>query len=523
MEQRRKIDNSLNERHGILHLLERMKQDGITIAEMEEIGAKLRKSGKRALSPLVRRLWREKSGDLISRYTYLLDFFDDEAWIDQLIQMAIRRRDLEDEGKAALLAALEEYGVDVSVPPLAALLARDGGPLRTTLPRLLDQGEEGLVCFMEDFLCFPRETRCAVIRQLPGLGEPRILSVLEVLLGIDDREIRQEVVAALGRVRDSGAAALLRQLLGHREQTDRDAAGRSLRRLSFLGVDTAAPSPASSPLPYRAAYAGPIDGTGFRTVWVVRSRAEGKLAALYLQLHETDGMRAVWGSWEITVEEFSKYLAETSSEDGVVEVAPDYALSLVRDALFRSGENGALLPAEFYVWRKTFTAEEIAPAPYSPTFGGYDLTGLAVSARHIAGSASLLDDDYIAGWVLANGRVCDYAEEWAELEKKGDAARLTRGMESILERFCGELLVPEMEQLTRRLLLTADLMQKTGKERELIERTLAAGLSLAAPRLQSRHHPFLKRLALESMDLAREALAEGYDLRQYDDEDDDWE
>jgi hypothetical protein len=148
MEQCKKIDKSLKERHGILHLLEKLKQDGITITEMEEIGDKLRKSGNRALSPLVRRLWREKSGDLISKYTYLLDFFDDEVWIDQLIQIALRRRDLEDEGKAALLAALEEYGVDVSVPPLATLLARDNGPLAATLPRLLDQGEEGLVFFM---------------------------------------------------------------------------------------------------------------------------------------------------------------------------------------------------------------------------------------------------------------------------------------------------------------------------------------------------------------------------------------
>jgi HEAT repeat protein len=244
MEQRRKIDNSLKERHGIIHLLERLKQDGITIAEMEEIGAKLGKSGKRALSPLVRRLWREKSGDLISKYAYLLDFFDDEVWIDQLIQIALRRRDLEEEGKAALLAVLEEYGVDISVPPLATLLARDGGPLRTTLPRLLDQGDEGLICFMEDFFFYPPETRLMVIRQLPLLAEPRVLTILEVLLGIDDPEIREETVTALGRVRDSGAAVLLHGMLGHPDLTVREAVTRSLRRISFLGIDTAPPSSA---------------------------------------------------------------------------------------------------------------------------------------------------------------------------------------------------------------------------------------------------------------------------------------
>lgn len=522
MEQRRKIDNSLKERHGIVHLLESLKQDGITIAEMEEIGAKLRKSGKRALPPIVRRLWREKSGDLISKYTYLLDFFDDEAWIDQLIQITLRRRDLEEEGKAALLSALEEYGIDVSFPPFATLLAREGGPLHVSLPRLLDQGEEGLVCFMEEFFFYSPENRLALIRELSRIADPRIPSLLEILLGIDDPAVRLETITALGRVRNSDAAAILHGLLCHPDKTVSEAASRSLRRLSFLGVDTVAPPPPSPPLPFFAAFASPVDGGGLRAVWIARSAGGGGVVPLYLQLHDIDGMKAVWGSGEITAGEFAKYLEESSNDDGVVEVSPDYALSLVRDAVFRSGENGAFLPPEFYARRRMFAPEEIFPAPYRPTFRGFDLKELAVSARHIAAAASLLDDDFFAGWVVADGRVCDYAEQWSELEKTADASTLSRGMESLLERFCGELLVPEMEQIKRRLLLTADLMQKSGRERELIEQTLAAALSLAAPRLQGRHHPFLKRLALESMDMAREALAEGYDLRQAG-EDDEWE
>ncbi len=118
MERRKKIDESLKERHGIVCLLERLKSENITLDEIEEIGVKLKKAGKRALSPLVRRLWRERSGDLISKYTYLLDFFEDDVWLDQLIQITLRRRDLEEDGKAAFLAALEGYGVDVTSPLL---------------------------------------------------------------------------------------------------------------------------------------------------------------------------------------------------------------------------------------------------------------------------------------------------------------------------------------------------------------------------------------------------------------------
>ena len=524
MERRKKIDETLKERHGILHLLERLKKDNISLVEMEEIGVKLQKSGKRALSPIVRQLWREKNSDLISKYTYLLDFFDDEVWIDQLIQIAIKRRDLEDEGKEALLGALEEYGVDVSGPPFSLLLARDDFPLQTSLPKLLDKGEEGLVYFVEDVLFYPPEARLDLIRELPRVKDPRILNLLGILLEVGDREIRLEVIAALGRVRDRDAAAILHGLQEDADEQVRSAAARSLRRLNFLGVATRTPRPVIPFLPFHAAYASPIDGSGCRTIWISRHAENGHLAVLYLQMHEAGGMKAAWGSGDVTCDEFVRHLAETGCEEGMVEVVPGYALSLVRDAIYRCGQNGAFLPAEFYVWRRLVIPEDVAPELYTPEFRGYDLNVLAVSARLIAGSTTLFDDDFFAGWGLAKGRVCDYAEEWIELEKAADGGNLARGMEVLLKKFCRELLVPEVERIRRRLFLTADLMQKTGKERELVEKTLAAAVSLDAPQFRHRQHPFLKRLALESMDLAREALAEGYDLRLFsDDEDDEWE
>ena len=504
-------------------LLEKLKADGITVGEMEAIGAKLRTSGKRALSPLVRMLRREKSGDLISRYAYLLDFFDDGGWIDQLVQIAISRRDLDEEGKTALLTVLTEYGIDVSAPPLATLLSCDGGSPGATVPRLLDQGNEGLVCFLEDFFWHDPESRLAMIRELPRIDDPRVLPLMEILTGIDDRDIRVEVVTALGRMRMSGAAALLRGLLDHPELMIRAAAVRSFRRLSFLGIDSPPLLPPAPLKPYHRVYASPFDAAGVRTVWISRRCGEDMLAALYLQLHETDGISAAWGCGEITYEEFARYLAETGCDDSLAEVAPEYALVLVRDALVPFSGNGAFLPPEYYVWRKLLGTEAISPEAYVPDFSDFDPEYLAVSPRHITMSHHLFDDDFFSGWMLANGRVCDYAEEWSSLEKTAGSFKQARGEEALLERFCLELLVPGLAQIKRRLLLTADLMRQTGRDRLLIERTLAAALSLDTPRLQNHHHPFLKRFAMESMTMARDALAEGYDPRFYNEDEDDWE
>jgi hypothetical protein len=472
----------------------------------------------------VRRLWRERSGDLISKYAYLLDFFEEDVWLDQLIQITLRRRDLEAEGKAALLAALEGYGIDVTAPPFASLLADLGGPLRLTLPRLLDKGEEGLINFVEDFLFAVPELRLAIIRELPYVPDPRVISVLEILLRIEDPASVGEAVGALGKIRETAAVALLQGLQESPESAIRELATKNLRRLSFLGMETIAVKRAPAlPLPYYATCVSPLDGAGFRTLWLCRWTEEGRLASLFMQIHETRGMPAAWGSCRLDVLECAKQWEEIRLEEGAVTIAHEYALKLANDAVYRSGEQCQLLPPEFYVLGGTFQDGMKDPSPYIPDFSGYVPPGAAAVSRMIARSAALFDDDYFAGWFMACGRVYDFAEEWIEMEKRTGESMLTRKMESLVARFCKELLAPEIEAIRARLILTADLMRQTDREKELMEQTLAVALNLTNCGLPLHRHPFLKRFALESMDMAREALAEGYDPREQECDEDEWE
>jgi hypothetical protein len=522
MGHRKKIDESLKERHGIVRLLERLKNDDITLDEIEEIGAKLRNAGKRALSPLVRRLWRERNGDLISRYTYLLDFFEEEIWLDQLIQIALRRRDLEEDGKAALLAALEGYGIDVTAPPFSTLLAGIVGPLRMTLPKLLDKGEEGLIDFVEDFLFAMPEMRLEIIRELPYVRDPRVVSVLEVLLRIDDAAIVGEAVGALGKIRMPAAVALLHDLKESPDNAIRELAAKNLRRLAFLGMETMAVEQLPDhPLPYYAACVSPLDGAGFRTLWLCRWMAGGRLASLFMQIHETRGITAAWGNSQLDVHKCAKQWEQFRLEDGAVTIAPEYAHKLAMDAVYRCGEQGQFLPPEFYVLWGIYQDGMKVPLPYTPDFSGYDPPGAPAASRMIARSAMLFDDDYFAGWFIAKSRVYDFAEEWIDLEKRTGESMRAKEMEALLARFCKEILMPEMGVIRTRLILTADLMRYTDREKELVEQTLAVALNLTNCGLPLHKHPFLKRFALESMDMAREALAEGFDLRQQTEEE--WE
>ena len=476
-----------------MELIDRVRNEAVTIPEMEAIGRRFQKAGRRALRPLVRELWRESSGDLISKYAYLLDFFETESWLDQLIQMALKRRDLGDDGKTALLIVLEGYGVDVQAPPFReALGSASGSTLQRVAQGALQLGEEGIVTFLDEFLACPPDIQQVVIRELGEAGDSRGARMLEAMLWHEDRDVVREALAALGKMRDPLAAAILARYLDEGTAELRSEALRSLRRLAFLGVRAPQPEPL---LPFHQGYATVPDGDGYRSLMVSRWVGEDRLAALYLQVHERRGLLAAWGSGNLAPEQFEVELEAFSAQDDLHQVNPDLVVELLRNALYWSRDL-CYLPADYYLRRGMFAGVDLTPAPYLPDF--------PVKARLTYREGELISrklfaDPFCTGWFMGGERVCAFAEEY---RRGGDR-------ENILERFCAELLTPDLELIRERLLASADLMRCCGKESGFIDRVVALAQSLSGYRLPHHLHPFLRGFAVESMEIAQETLEQG--------------
>ena len=63
----RTVDTSYRERRRIIRLLDFLTRDQLTRDQLERIGRRLQKSGRRALPPLVRRIWREQDHERLYR------------------------------------------------------------------------------------------------------------------------------------------------------------------------------------------------------------------------------------------------------------------------------------------------------------------------------------------------------------------------------------------------------------------------------------------------------------------------
>lgn len=522
MKSNRSIDTSLRERHTILNFLEQLTKENVSADELTEIGTTLRAAGRRALSPLFRRLWREKDGAVISRYTFLLSFFEDDGWLEQLIHLALTRKDLEEPGRLALIHALAGYGVDVSVPPFTQAIG-SGGSLRTTLPRLLDRGEDGLIVFMEEFAAYSLEAQKTIVRELSFVDDPRVVDLFGVLLAFDEPDTHREVVETLGRVRFPGAARLLRHYLYEASGNDRLLAERSLRRLGFLGLDTGDEG-AERQFPFHSSWASPPDVSGLSCLLVARWSEEEKLDILFMELHETDGLRDAWGWSGLTPDEYGDILRENAVEETLVAVDYGYVAELVGDSLERSHATGFYLPPEFYVRQRIFAGIDLTPRSYIPHFEGFDLD-TADDPSLVAGSAALLDDGYFDGWFFFDSRTRLLAEELEQLGDDPFAREDEPAADRFLERWCRREVVPRLERIVRRLLLTADLMVRSGREKRLVAQTLAVAVSLSRGTVAPHRHPFLRRWLLELIGMVRDARAEGYQFppTPWDDEDGEWD
>ena len=520
-----KIDNSLRERRRIIRLLDFLKRDDLTTDQMERIGKRLQKSGRRALKPLVRKLWQEKNGTAIYRYTCMLDFFDDSGWLDQLVQITLKRTDLEEEGRLALLDALQECGIDVTVPPFAAMTGYGASTMEGFVGDCLKDGERGLVRFMDIFLDAADEVRERMIRCLAETATTDAVALLEILLSFERPEVVREAILSLGRIRSGFSMGVLARAEKRHEGEIAELIRRSMRRLSFMGIREAVELPRSypTPLPFHQVQASPIDLYGMRSLLFSWQLEDSSYAALLLLAGESEGLINAIGYRMKDEREYEGVLADVAAGELLEPVDAGYALALLRDALYHSREQGFYLPPDFYVDMRLFSPDALQPQAYVPRFSVAHLEGIVeLIPGYVAASNELLDSVCLEGWLLSEPAVYDAADRLEELAQKfDDGVIAVDALETELELFCRELVTPRRAEIIKRLLLAADYMQQTGCEDMLVQQTLATALSLVGGFLPEVRHPFIRRLILDSIETARQAMADGYDLRLeegYDDE-----
>jgi hypothetical protein len=258
-------------------------------------------------------------------------------------------------------------------------------------------------------------------------------------------------------------------------------------------------------------------------MWFSWKLDDSAIAGMLVLTGESDGLLNAISYRMRDEKEYGHVLKDVTAGELLQPTDPAYALAILRDALHHSREQGFYLPPDFYVDMRLFRVDSLKPEAYIPRFSLTHLDGIVEKIPgYVTGSNELLDEPSLEGWVLSEPAVYDAADRFIALEGDRGADSVTaEALEIEISRFCDELIVPRRAEIIKRLLLTADYMQQINCEEQTVQKALATALSLVGGFLPECRHPFIRRLVLDSVDAARQALSEGYDLRLDEGNDDD--
>jgi len=519
-----KVDYTLLERKRVIDFLEKIKSAGdITIEEMEQKMEVLMSMGEHVQDVLLSIL-RTCDDEILPIVTFGLEYMDDPELIDPLIEILIDHS-VREEIKLRILSILGNYGVDTSDPEFAEILESafedfEGVMHRSTLDMLdsIQQDDEAIAFLLENFHQFPPEAQVEMVRQFGDTKDERAVKILEIFAEVDDKVVAQEAIKYLGKIESPKSYAALEQIIADNDDAEiTKLAEKSMRILQLANVKP-------MPTEQRVSMLGDIykvimsfiDGKGSRVLWIARWIENSKLETLNLMLNTRVGIKDCYGASNMSKRQFDKMVRTMRTEIDGVELDYNYALKLIKDAMYQNRESASAIPIEFVLWKRILKGDDISPARYVPKWDNFvdNLEALKNDEDILEESYHLHDLEDFSSWFDQSPKTYDY---WDELEKLVNSYRgktLDRKIDDLLKRYAVEVFEPQRDFIKRNLELTADFLFHQPNRRDEAELALVAALNLELKSTLPLHeHPFIERMMDESLEMAELNMSHGFDVR----------
>ncbi|MBD3307364.1 hypothetical protein GF339_13080 [candidate division KSB3 bacterium] len=371
----------------------------------------------------------------------------------------------------------------------------------------------------------PKDAQSLLKRLKKQFGE-QLLPLLEIMAQHDQHPIADMGIQGLGTVKSFKAAQLLADINEtHPEKTLRKAARKSLYKLKTAGIEI---ETSQKPLlgeakhtPYKALLS-PIDGTGTQLIMLTEEMLAGDLHLLQIVTSDEDGIIECSARRGMTKKMFAN-LPETfarqtgNAEPMLFEADYAYAASLVLTAEAESDDD--LLPDEYLANKRLFGLTD-ASSSENPVYQTFDAENLKNQPYFLRTSVELFQHDTILSWHIPVNELAEYAQELLdqedsvlELSPQFQHERKEAIYQKVFDAYCDEDFI---QRLRRRLEIMAYLYLQQHQEDDA-KKALTAALTLGEPsELQTRNHPFLRQLILNSLEATEYVLEEGYDAEDLD-------
>ncbi len=510
-----KVDYRLLYKKRIVDFLESLKGKDHTVWQLDESMNKLFNMGEQVVPVCLDKL-KEGDESLAPVVCYALEYADDYDVVEPLMDMLILPN-ISDKIKARILTVLSHYGIDAGELPLNIIMNDFDKVAADSLAEMIEDINNDVFLIpyiLDDLEEFTLDMKLAYVNDIGNLKDEKSIPILEIMATIDEAQVAQEAIKALGKIKSGKALFTLNKLLNFLGiESVKKTAEREIQRLKFSGVQMEICKPRLKLKEAEKVIISSMDGLGSRAIWVAWKNPlkKGKLSSMNLLINADTGIRDCWGVSQITSDEFNSTINDLEKTTVVVEEDMDYALTLIRDALYHNYQRNAEIPYQFFFWKYILEQSyNLKPYKYKPVFPGYSMKEIAIDEELFKKTFDLFSYNIFDDWFVAEPRVYDYAEQ--NKSKKGYLLKKMthQKTEKLFSEFTKELIEPQRNVLRRMLELTADFSARS-KNEELTKTVLCAYVHMDIEPLH--YHPFIQRMVIESIRVALNNMKNGFDMR----------
>lgn len=507
----RQFLTSLRKRKAINSIIEKVSRNKLTTGEIERLGEELLSYGEEAVPLLIKKL-KNSSTREIEHLLPLIEYLQWDEVVESLFEI-LKARKTTDMLRGKILSTLRNLEMEMDISfPIPGLNTHE--PVNSALYYLnndflnrYERDEELIITFLEDFLSCDIREKLQMVKNLCNRKDVRTIHILRLIAEDIYEEVATLALKGLGRIRSYEAvSALIDYLSFPRPDCLKREAERSLQRLKFCGFSQGGKRIKHATNLY--SLASIIDGSGNQTFWIGKLKKNGKVESACFIINETWGLRDCFGGVPLDISEFEITIEESSAENTLRHVNINYIGKMISDALYMNKIKNTQIPAEFLLRRDILGRVSISPESYNPQFDEFDLDRIKKDPFLKRTTADIFDQKEFKGWVITDERIYDYAGLIIKDGRRGALKNYPIFYANIYK----EIVAPKLKVLGRRLILTADLINRADNDRNTAEVLLCAGLNLIEGDEESLYtHPFVKRFIFESLNSAILSLLKGSD------------
>jgi len=365
----------------------------------------------------------------------------------------------------------------------------------------------------------PPADAVAAVRSIADGGELSTLSLVERLALSSRRDLALAAAESLGAVRqDEAAQALDRIATSSTDKVVQKAARRSLYRLASQGIrvtPSAQEAPATTGSRAATLYrvvASSFDGSGTRAMWFGADRPLGGIYMVAVTVNDVKGLTDVFGR-DTTRKRFAEQETKMRETDPMawVELPFDYAKQLVQEAVAQAGDEQLLIPSSYAMWADLIGNPE---APFEQALVYREISAFESRLHPTLEQETprLFEQPEIEPWFIPPDRARKWARQLADTVTPRLIVTLesdTGRQERILREAIKDLFPPKaVHGLKRRLEETAYMFLRTDREQDA-RRAVAAAATIEDQRPLQPPHPFLRAMAVRSLQIAYEVERTG--------------